>query len=100
MAQPQTSVLAYDKYKADGKKERDEKIILWVLETFGNLTAFGIAKHAFYKQKDNFGVIRTYKLNYVAVNRRMAQLREKGLVEHTEKVTDSYGGQRMCYKII
>ncbi|MBO0323506.1 hypothetical protein J0X14_14450 [Muricauda sp. CAU 1633] len=98
METKQTSTLAYDKYRADGKKERDHKIILWVLSTYGRLTAFGIAKRAFYKVMEN-GRERTRKLDYIAVNRRMKELRESSLVEIVDRHKDVDGSLRTRYSL-
>ena len=94
-----TSTIAYSKYKADGKKERDHKIIVWVLKTYGELTAYGIAKKAFYKELVN-GIERTKKLSYIAVDRRMKELRVAGLIESTQKIEDDDGALRMGHRAI
>ncbi|WP_431129665.1 hypothetical protein [Flagellimonas flava] len=91
-----TSTIAYAKYKADGKKERDQKIIVWVLKTYGELTAYGIAKKAFYKELVN-GIERIKKLSYVAVERRMKELRVSGLAKATRKIRDDDDALRMAH---
>lgn len=89
-----TSTIAYDKYLSDGKKDRDHKIIVWVLKTYGELTAYGIAKKAYYKVLVN-GIERVKKLNYIAVDRRMKELRVAGLAKSTTKIKDDDGSLRM-----
>lgn len=93
----QTSLIAYEKVRANGNKERDQNIILWVLQTYGKLTAYGIAKHAFYYSNDERGNRRKYKLTYHAVSRRLSELRNDGKVEITGRVVDADGSTRNEY---
>jgi hypothetical protein len=94
-----TSTIAYEKYLANGKKDRDHKIIVWVLKTYGELTAYGIAKKAYYKELVH-GIERIKKLNYIAVDRRMKELRVAGLIESTKRVKDDDGSLRMAHVAI
>lgn len=97
--QQETSLMAYEKVRANGNKERDQNIIVWVLETYGKLSAYGIAKYAYYTKVVN-GIKRKYKLNYVAVNRRMSELRNEGRVEIVGRVTDEDGSTRNEYRAL
>lgn len=92
----ETSLMAYEKVRANGNKERDQEIILWVLKKYGKLTAFGIAKRAYYTKMVG-GFKRKYKLDYVAVNRRMSELRNAGLIELVGRKVDTDGSTRNEY---
>jgi len=94
-----TSQIALEKFEASGKKVKHHNIILWVLEKYGPLTNYGIAKKAYYKGKDNFGNPQTYKLSYHAVARRTSELIDMGRIEWIGREKDSDGATRNLYDL-
>lgn len=98
MAQ-ETSLMAYEKVKELGKIQLHHLIIAWVLYKYGKLTAYGIAKRAWYYDNDNFGRKRKYKLDYLQVSRRMSELRNQGKVEIVGKKKDLDGATRNEYQL-
>lgn len=98
MAQ-ETSLMAYDKFKAEGKEESHEEVILRVLRTYGKLTAYGIGKRSKHKAKDKQGRLRDYVLSDVAVNRRIAKLRRDDRIQLVGRKKDTDGVTRNEYQL-
>lgn len=96
----QTSIIARQKFEAEGKVIKHSEIILWTLDNFGPATAYGIAKNAYYQGKDNQGNLRTFKLGYVQIGKRMSELVRLGKVIEKGTQTDPDGALRTVYESI
>lgn len=96
----ETSLMAYEKFVAEGKEESHEQVILRVLKTFGKLTAYGIGKRSKHLAKDDNGNLQTYILDDVAVSRRLSKMRRNGLVEIVGRKKDVDGSTRNEYRAL
>lgn len=95
MSTTETSRLAREKFEASGDRNLHYGIILFALQDNVILTNYGIAKKAYYEDKEG----RTRKISYHQVARRSSELRKQGKIEEVCKMRDDDGTLRMGYRL-